>query len=101
MDGSGFNLIAVARAEVSRMRKAVDGADDTRTVKLSVKEFTRLADLLGTVTDTLACRMDTLDDPRYWVPLDHFKKVRSEAEQFKDECGKLKDQQSINDVLRF
>jgi enoyl-[acyl-carrier-protein] reductase (NADH) len=98
------SIVEAAREEARKMREAItacEGREDAR-VTLTMEQFTKLADMI----DDLSHAVDywpeeTLDDPRYWVPLGHFQRVQAEVTRWQGECGRLAQDQRLHDLLRF
>lgn len=96
-------IVEAARGEAQRMRGAVatDCGENAR-VAIAVSQFAKLADLLDHLADAIDFPAEEgLNDPRYWVPLGHFQKVRAEATQWRAKHDQLLDAHGCDDPLRF
>lgn len=92
------SIIAAGQAESQRMRASVADADPEGQVQMSVAQFVRLADLIASLAreDEPVPASGEADpaapgDPRYWVPLAHFArlKARCDALERLASCGAL------------
>jgi hypothetical protein len=92
------SIITAGQAESQRMRASVAEADPEGQVQMSVAQFARLADLIATLasqdepaTEAGATEPAAPGDPRYWVPLAHFArlKARCDALERLASCGAL------------
>jgi hypothetical protein len=91
------SIIAAAQAQARRMHESVAAAEPDGEVRLSIAQFRRLADLIATLAadpglETPGASEPAVPgDPRYWVPLAHFArlKARCDALERLASCGAL------------
>lgn len=90
MQDSTDLTVSHARAEAERMRAAIANADDDAKVTMSTGQFATLSQLITHLCDRAADSPGEMGDPRYWVPLEIFAKVRKAASQLQAECDILR-----------
>jgi hypothetical protein len=77
MVARSYDIIAAARSEAARMSASIaDAAVDAR-VSMSAGQFAKLATLLDNLCDVaLDQTSGGIGDPRYWVPLEEFARLK-------------------------
>lgn len=103
MDNSDTDIVTIARIEVERMQAAIASVGEATQVGMDINHFTRIAGLL----DGLLERVGQVDeaefgDPRYWVPLPQFQRIKAEASHWRSECHRLAHHESsFEGLLNF
>jgi hypothetical protein len=88
MNASKHEIIAAGCAEAAKMKSAVANAAADTNVTMSARQFARLADLLESLCETaLGDASGGMGDPRYWVPLEEYTKLKSEKQRLADQCA--------------
>lgn len=62
-------------------------------VSMTAAQFSRLADLISGLSEAVPTAEpdpDSFRDDPHWVPLELFRQARAEAQQWKDECSRLR-----------
>ncbi len=102
MDERKLDVVEAGRTEALSMRGAIAGRAPDAEVRLTVAHFAHLADLLDALASKAASRWDdTMDDPRYFVPLDHFRRVKQEAARVEGEYAELQQRYALDELLKF
>lgn len=99
MDSSLDQTVSIARAEAERMRSAIAGSEKDTIVKMTADQFAVVAQLITHLCDQLEPAPGALGDPKYWVPLDVFQRVRGLAQKFQAECEELRLQNQTDITL--
>jgi hypothetical protein len=75
------DILRVAKAEVDGMRAAIADLPGHAHISMPARQFARLAFMLERLTEMADERIGSFGDTRYWVPLDHFRQLKDEADR--------------------
>lgn len=105
------DLMDMVRAEIERMRGAIAHADPQSEVRMRAGQFGQLADFMEVLIDRVSAMPeataqddedeDGMGDPRYWVPLDHFQRIKADADHWRAEHGRLQHSDGDRFTLPF
>ena len=97
MDQTTDSMISIARAEASKMQAAVSGVARDASIRMSVGQFSSLANLIASLCERQPTPdSESFGDARYWVPLDHFVRVRETVHSLEQECARLREGRQTN-----
>lgn len=88
MDAKSQNIVFAGRSEAERMKRAVADAapDDRMTMKAG--QFAQLANLIDSLCEiALDNSSGALGDPRYWVPLEEYARLKRKQPDFAGEMA--------------
>lgn len=75
-------IISAGFSEAAKMKSAVANAVADANVRMDARQFARLAGLLESLCETALGEMSGgMGDPRYWVPLEEYAKLKREYQQ--------------------
>ncbi|MCE7797545.1 hypothetical protein LWE61_13410 [Sphingobium sufflavum] len=103
MNTIGQDIAAMARVEAERMKAAVANAQPNVEIAMSSAQFARLADLIAALAEPVeptppvepaesastTWAADSFNDTRHWVPLDHFRRVKAQADMLQAAYDRL------------
>jgi len=82
MYASKHEIISAGFSEAAKMKSAVANAAADANVTMNVRQFARLAGLLESLCENaLGESRGGMGDPRYWVPLEEYAKLKRENQQ--------------------
>lgn len=82
MYASKHEIISAGCSEAAKMKSAVANAAADANVTMNVRQFARLAVLLESLCETaLGDASGGMGDPRYWVPLEEYAKLKRRNQQ--------------------
>ncbi|MBV1690251.1 hypothetical protein KRR38_21845 [Novosphingobium sp. G106] len=82
MYASKHEIISAGFSEAVKMKSAVANAAADANVTMNVRQFGRLAGLLESLCETALGEVGGgMGDPRYWVPLEEYAKLKREYQQ--------------------
>lgn len=79
MSAKKHEIISAGRSEAARMRNAVAQAASDAQVTMNARQFATLARLIESLCEVgLETVGGSMGDPRYWVPLEEYAKLKRE-----------------------
>jgi len=82
MYANKHEIISAGFSEAAKMKAAVANAAVDANVRMDVRQFARLAGLLESLCETALGEVSGgMGDPRYWVPLEEYAKLKREYQQ--------------------
>lgn len=92
MDVTEEQTISIARAEAEKMQAAIAGAETDAKVSMSRDQFAVLSRMIVLLCDLVSGPPGKLGDPKYWVPLEMFVRVRELTARLQADCDQLRAQ---------
>lgn len=82
MYATKHEIISAGLSEAAKMKSAVANAASDTNVRMDVRQFGRLAGLLESLCETALGQVSGgMGDPRYWVPLEEYAKLKRAYQQ--------------------
>lgn len=82
MYATKHEIISAGFSEAAKMKSAVANAAADANVRMDIRQFARLAGLLESLCETaLSEASGGMGDPRYWVPLEEYAKLKRENQR--------------------
>lgn len=90
MYASKSEVISGGSSEAAKMKAAVANAAADAKVTMNVRQFARLAELLESLCEVaLGEASGGMGDPRYWVPLEEYTKLKRENQHLAAQCAPI------------
>lgn len=90
MNADQHRIISAGRTEAAKMKAAVADADAEAQVTMNARQFGILASLVEGLCEIASETVSgDLGDPRYWVPLEEYAKVKRQAQRLAAELVPL------------
>ena len=88
MYANKHEIISAGCSEAAKMKSAVASVAADANVKMTARQFARLAGLIENLSRiALGDAAGGMGDPRYWVPLEEYARLRRENQRLAAQCA--------------